>query len=99
MRKITYFFFQISVGFFFVVFISIDDFKSFGIHPLSGYHAIYPGRGDIHLYIHRGHSDPVNIDANQMDASKIDATIYQKHNKRYSHKYNKVYASLHNFII
>ena len=30
----------------------------------------------------RGHSDAVNIDANQMDASKIDATIYQKHNKR-----------------
>ena len=31
----------------------------------------------------RGHSDAVNIDANQMDVSKIDATIYQKHNKRW----------------
>ena len=31
----------------------------------------------------RGHSDAVNIDANQMDASKIDVTIYQKHNKRF----------------
>ena len=31
----------------------------------------------------RGHSDAVNIDANQMDASKIDATIYQKYNKRF----------------
>ena len=31
----------------------------------------------------RGHSDAMNIDANQMDASKIDATIYQLHNKRF----------------
>ena len=31
----------------------------------------------------RGHSDAVNIDTNQMDASKIDTTIYQKHNKRF----------------
>ena len=31
----------------------------------------------------RGHSGAMNIDANQMDASKIDATIYQKHNKRF----------------
>ena len=31
----------------------------------------------------RGHSDAVNIDANQMDASKIDATVYQKRNERF----------------
>ena len=31
----------------------------------------------------RGHSDTVNIDANLMDLSKIDATIDQKHNKRF----------------
>ena len=54
----------------------------------------------------RGHSDVINIDGNQMNASKIEVTIYQKHNKRllfvnsmYLHKYNKINATLHNFII
>ena len=31
----------------------------------------------------RGHSDTVNIDANKMDMSKIDSTIYRKHSKRF----------------
>ena len=38
----------------------------------------------------RGHSDVVNIDANQMDASIIDATIYQKHNKMFFPEDNTV---------